>query len=79
MLGANGGQLHRIALPDRGAMSVPTLADADGDGTLDIVVNLKDGVSNQRQVLVYEVPGASDNCLPWPTGRANLLRNGSPP
>ena len=78
VLGANGAQLHRMALPDRGAMSVPTLADADGDGTLDIVVNLKDGVTNQRQVLVYAVPGARDNCLPWPTGRANLLRNGSP-
>lgn len=79
ILGPDGSQRHRIALPDRGAMSVPTLADADGDGTLDIVINLKDGVTNQRQVLVYEVPGASDNCLPWPTGRANLLRNGSAP
>lgn len=78
VIDANGAQLHRIALPDRGAMSVPTLADADGDGTLDIVVNLKDGITNQRQVLVYAVPGARDNCLPWPTGRANLLRNGSP-
>ena len=79
VLGPDGTRLHTLALPDRGAMSVPTLADADADGTLDIVVNLKDGVSNVRQVQVYEVPGARDNCLPWPTGRGNLLRNGNPP
>jgi hypothetical protein len=80
VLGANGvPAITPIVLPDRGAMSVPTLADADADGTLDIVVNLKDGVTNVRQVQVYEVPGASANCLPWPTGRANLLRNGWTP
>jgi hypothetical protein len=76
VLDASGARLHTIALPDRGSMAVPTIADADADGTLDIVVALKDGVNNVRQVLVYEVAGASDNCLAWPTGRANLLRNG---
>ncbi len=79
VLDALGNRLHTLPLPDRGVMSVPTLADADGDGTLDIVLNLKDGVSSVRQVLVYEVPGAQTNCLPWPTGRASLLRNGNPP
>ncbi|MGQ0798555.1 MAG: FG-GAP repeat domain-containing protein [Pseudomarimonas sp.] len=79
VLDALGNRLHTIPLPDRGVMSVPTLADADANGTLDIVLNLKDGVSNVRQVLVYTVPGAQANCLPWPTGRANLLRSGNPP
>jgi len=79
VLDALGNRLHTLPLPDRGVMSVPTLADADADGTLDIVLNLKDGVSGVRQVLVYAVPGAQLNCLPWPSGRANLLRSGSPP
>jgi hypothetical protein len=79
VLDAGGNELHRIALPGRGAMPVPTIADADGDGTLDIVVSLKDGEDRVRQVQVYRVPGSSANCLLWPTGRANLLRNGFVP
>jgi hypothetical protein len=27
-------------------------------------------------VFVYTVPGSATNCLPWPTGRGNYLRNG---
>lgn len=76
ILGANGALLQRIELPDRGAMPVPTIADVDGDGTLEIVVSLKDGVDKQRQVLVYNVPGSGTKCLAWPTGRGNLWRNG---
>jgi len=68
--------LHQIPLPDRGAMPVPTVADVDGDGTLEIVVSLKDGVDRERQVLVYSVPGSGTKCLPWPTGRGNYWRNG---
>lgn len=73
---AAGNLAHKLPLPKRGAMPVPTIADADGDGTLEIVVSLKDGEDKQRQVLVYRVEGSKDNCLLWPTGRANLLRNG---
>jgi hypothetical protein len=76
VLDAGGNIRHRLPLPGRGAMAVPTIADADGDGTLDIVVALKDGGDGQAQVQVYRVPGSSDNCLLWPTGRGNLLRNG---
>lgn len=76
ILGANGAVLHQIELPDRGAMPVPTVADVDGDGTLEIVVSLKDGVDRERQVLVYSVPGSGTRCLPWPTGRGNLRRTG---
>ena len=71
---AAGQQLQKIALPGRGAMAVPTIGDVDGDGTLDIVVSLKD--EGKDSTLVYKVPGAKPNCLLWPTGRANYLRNG---
>ena len=75
--GANGVEQHKIALPMRGAMPVPTVADADGDGELEILVSLKDGEDRARQVQVWDVPGSSTNCLPWPTGRGNDLRSGS--
>lgn len=79
VLGANGELLQRVELPDRGAMPVPTIADVDGDGTLEIVVSLKDGVDRERQVLVYSVEGSGTNCLLWPTGRGNLRRTGYVP
>ena len=78
ILDAAGTLLHSTPLPDRGAMSVPTIADANGDEVLDIVVNLKDALDGVRQVQVYQVSGSSANCLLWPTGRGNLLRNGNP-
>lgn len=71
---AAGKQLQKVALPGRGAMAVPTIGDVDGDGTLDIVVSLKD--EGKESTLVYEVDGSKPNCLLWPTGRANNLRNG---
>jgi hypothetical protein len=72
ILDAGGNLLHQIALPRRGAMPVPTLADVDGNGTLEILVSLKDG----EDVRVYTVASSGTNCLIWPTGRANLLRDG---
>ncbi len=76
VLDATGGELHVVPLPDRGAMPVPTIADADGDGVLDIVVSTKGGEDGQPQGLVYEVASGSPNCLVWPTGRGNLRRDG---
>ena len=73
---AAGNQQHRIALPRRGAMAVPTVADVDGNGTLDIVVSLKTGEDMMRSVLIYEVPGSGTKCVLWGTGRGNNLRNG---
>ncbi|MBL9021176.1 MAG: VCBS repeat-containing protein [Myxococcales bacterium] len=79
VLDGGGNLLHRLPLPGRGAMPVPTIADADGDGTLDIVVSLKDAEDGGPQVLVYGVASSSDNCLLWPTGRGSYLRDGYVP
>ncbi len=76
VVSAAGQQLHKVALPKRGSMAVPTIGDADGDGTLDIVVSLKDAEPANESVLVFSVPGSKPNCVLWPTNRANLLRNG---
>jgi hypothetical protein len=75
VLSAAGQVLHKVALPDRGSMAVPTVGDADGDGTLDVVVSLKDETATKEDILVFTVPGSKPNCLLWPTGRANYLRN----
>jgi hypothetical protein len=79
VLAATGAELHRIPLPARGSMAVPTIADVEGDGDLEIVVSLKDGEDRMRSVLVYTVPGSGTACLPWPTGRRDLLRDGLVP
>lgn len=79
LMDAGGGILHQVPLPGRGAMPVPTIADVNGDGTLEIVVSLKDAEDRVQSVQVYTVPGSATNCLLWPTGRGNLLRNGFVP
>lgn len=76
VLDAGGNIAHRLPLGGRGAMPVPTIADVDGDGDLDLVVSLKDAEDRVRSVEIYEVAGSSANCLLWPTGRGNLLRDG---
>ncbi len=76
-----GGQiLHQIELPRLGAMPVPTLADVDGDGAVEIVVSLRkmewQGADPEPCAYVYKVPSSSTNCLLWPTARGNFYRNG---
>jgi hypothetical protein len=76
ILDAAGNRRHAVDLPDRGAMAVPTIADADGDGLLELVVSLKGGADRAPQTLIFRVPGSAANCLAWPTGRGNLRRDG---
>ena len=49
-------------------------ATSTGNGTLEIVLTTFD-----HGIDVYTVPGSGTDCLPWPTGRGNLLRNGMGP
>ncbi|MDC0718393.1 FG-GAP repeat domain-containing protein [Nannocystis bainbridge] len=79
VLGSDGAVQHQLPLPRRGAMPVPTLADVDGDGQVEIVVSLKDAEDMVESVRVYTVPGSTASCLLWPTGRGNNLRNGLVP
>lgn len=57
-----------------GVPATPSIADLDGDGTLEIVL-----LTFDHGVDVYTVPDSGTACLPWPTGRGNLLRNGQGP
>jgi hypothetical protein len=77
ILSAAGKKLHAVQLPDQrdngngiGAAAAPTIADIDGDGTVEILVMTID-----HGIDIFTVPGSATNCLLWPTGRANYLRN----
>ncbi|HEX7299735.1 MAG TPA: VCBS repeat-containing protein [Solirubrobacteraceae bacterium] len=81
VLSAAGKRLHDIRLRHQGRdgngigiPAAPSIADLDGDGRLDIVLSTFD-----HGLDVYRVPGSGTNCLPWPTGRGSLLRNGAGP
>ena len=54
-----------------GVAAAPSIGDLTGNGTLEIVLTTFD-----HGVDVYTVPGSGTGCLPWPTGRGSLLRNG---
>ena len=74
VLSASGQVLHTVKLPKRGSMAVPSIGEVDG--ALVIAVSLKDAAENNESVQLYSVASSKPNCLLWPTGRANLLRNG---
>ncbi len=77
ILDAGGRTLHNLPIDGRGDMSVPTLADVDGDGVVEILISLKDTLgSGLGGVQIWDVASARAGVLPWPTGRGNLLRNG---
>jgi hypothetical protein len=81
ILSNTGAELFDIPLPGQGSdgngigvPAAPSVADLDGDGTLEIVL-----LTFDHGVDVFNVPGSGTQCLPWPTGRGNLLRNGQGP
>ncbi len=93
ILSSNGQLLHDIKLPGQrrdsgngvGPCATPTIADIDGDGTLEILI-----LTIDHGLDIFTVEGSSCNCAPsgadeglycgpWPTGRGNYLRNGRAP
>ena len=93
ILASNGALLHDIRLPGQradsgngvGACAAPTIADIDGNGTLEILI-----LTIDHGLDIFTVEGSSCNCVPhnadedvycglWPTGRGNYLRNGRVP
>ncbi len=80
VLNNNGAELLKVELSGRGSMAAPTLDDLDGDGDLELVISLKDTLGGgEGGVQVWDVPGSGTNCLEWPTGRGNYLRQGLVP
>lgn len=78
VLANTGALLFDVTLPKQGTNgngigvpAAPTIADIDGDGTLEIVVSTFD-----HGLDVFTVPGSGTACTPWPTGRGGYLRNG---
>jgi uncharacterized repeat protein (TIGR01451 family) len=76
-----GNPLHIVNLPPafgvptptwNGVLAAPTLADIDGDGNLDVVLN-----TAHSGVVAYKLPGTSQARILWGTGRGNYQRTGS--
>ena len=93
VLSSAGELLHDIALPNQqadsgngvGACATPTVADIEGDGTLEILV-----LTIDHGMDVFTVDTSACNCAPagadeslycgpWPTGRGTYLRDGRVP
>lgn len=81
VLSNTGSLLFDIVLPNQGTNgngigvpSAPTIADVDGDGQLEILLQ-----TFEHGIDVFTVPGSGKACMPWPTGRGSLLRSGAGP
>jgi hypothetical protein len=53
-----------------GALPAPSLADIDGDGELEAVVN-----TAHSGLVAYDLPGSQNARILWGTGRGSYLRN----
>jgi outer membrane protein assembly factor BamB len=80
ILAANGALLWDVPLPNpghdgngNGAPAAPTVADLDGDGQLEILVQTFD-----HGLDVFTVPGSGNKCLLWNNARGGPLRMGQP-
>lgn len=81
ILAADGTMLHDTPLPNpgrhngngNGAPCAPTIADLDGDGDLEILVQ-----TFEHGLDIFTVPGSGPNCMLWSTARGGPLRNGRP-
>jgi hypothetical protein len=61
-------------------MAAPSIGDLDGDGQLELVISLKDSLGgNQGGVQIWDLPGSSNNCVLWGTGRGGASRQGYVP
>jgi hypothetical protein len=79
VLAADGSELFVLPLPNpgsngngNGAPAAPTLADWDGDGSLEVFVQTFD-----HGLDVFTIPGSAENCLLWSTARGGPLRTGA--
>jgi hypothetical protein len=79
VLSAKGKKIARLIVPKQGKdgngigiAAAPSIADLDGNGTLEIVTT-----SIDHGLDVWTVPGSVAGSVPWPTGRGSLLRNGT--
>ena len=80
VLAANGAELFNLVLENQGdgggngsgAPAAPTIADVDGDGQLEILVQTFD-----HGLDVYKVPGSGTACVRWSTSRGGPLRMGA--
>lgn len=77
VLDAAGHQLFTVNLPPprggtwSGGLAAPTLADIDGDGELEAVIQTVDAVA-----VAFDLPGTRWARTLWPTGRGSYRRTG---
>jgi len=81
VLANTGALIHDVTLPGQGengngigVPAAPTVADIDGDGALEVLLT-----TFEHGIDVFRLPGSGENCMLWPTGRGNWLRNGMGP